>query len=194
MLRSYGYGQSLASFPGLPRLRFLIACRMQKRSQKLSFCILQAIKNRSRGSGSVFAYCKAIKNQSQGRPANEASQSPYSFEVDFKALIWLVGLGLMLLGQWHISRYNILTNRTNLELWKALRNRSSRLTVYYAQDSTPHLPVTPAQLMRPGIGQNASCAVGGFVQGPRSPYFYLGDVVYCIVHANILEMQNGNIL
>ena len=25
-----------------------------------------------------------------------------------------------------------------------------------------HLPVTPAQLMRPGIGRNASCAVGDF--------------------------------
>ena len=28
--------------------------------------------------------------------------------------------------------------------------------------SSPHLPVTPAQLMRPGIGQNVSCAVGDF--------------------------------
>ena len=40
------------------------------------------------------------------------------------------------------------------------------LTVYYAQDSGPHLPVTPAQLMRPGIGRNTSCAVGDFVQDP----------------------------
>ena len=75
---------------------------------------------------------------------------------------------------------------------------ASCLTVYYAQDSGPHLPVTPAQLMRPGIGRNTSCAVGDFVQDPdlrpRPAYFYSGDVVYCIVHANISEMQNGNIL
>ena len=29
--------------------------------------------------------------------------------------------------------------------------------------SIPHLPVTPTQLVRPGIGQNMSCAVGDFV-------------------------------
>ena len=28
--------------------------------------------------------------------------------------------------------------------------------------SSPHLPVTPAQLMRPGIGQNVSCTMGDF--------------------------------
>ena len=52
-------GVTVASFPGLPRLRFLIACSMQKLSRKLlwlSFCIMQVIKNRSRG-----------------RPGNEAS-------------------------------------------------------------------------------------------------------------------------
>ena len=30
-------------------------------------------------------------------------------------------------------------------------------------DSSPHLPVTLAQMMRPGIGQNTSCAVGDLV-------------------------------
>ena len=32
-----------------------------------------------------------------------------------------------------------------------------------ADVSSPHLPVTPAQLTRPSIGRNASCAVGDFV-------------------------------
>jgi len=34
---------------------------------------------------------------------------------------------------------------------------------FYAWDSSPHLLVTPVQLMRPGIGQNTSCAVGDFL-------------------------------
>ena len=35
-------------------------------------------------------------------------------------------------------------------------------------NSSPHLliPVTPAQLMRPGTGQNVSCAVGDFIPWP----------------------------
>ena len=42
-------------------------------------------------------------------------------------------------------------------------NKASHLTAFYAwYYSSPHLPVTPAQLMRPGIGRNASCAVGDF--------------------------------
>ena len=28
--------------------------------------------------------------------------------------------------------------------------------------TSPHLPITPVQLKRPGIGRNASCAVGDF--------------------------------
>ena len=43
-----------------------------------------------------------------------------------------------------------------------LLNKASHLTAFYALHSSLHLPVTPAQLMRPGIGRNASCAVGGF--------------------------------
>ena len=43
-----------------------------------------------------------------------------------------------------------------------LLNKASDLTAFYARYSSPHLPVTPAQLMRPGIGRNASCAVGDF--------------------------------
>ena len=37
-----------------------------------------------------------------------------------------------------------------------------QMYVYTSQDTrkTSHLPVTPAQLMRPGIGQNTSCSVG----------------------------------
>ena len=43
-----------------------------------------------------------------------------------------------------------------------LLNKASHLTAFYALYSSLHLPVTPAQLMRPGIGRNASCAVGDF--------------------------------
>ena len=35
-------------------------------------------------------------------------------------------------------------------------------TTFCAWDSSPHLPVTPVQLMRPGIGWNASCTLGDF--------------------------------
>ena len=42
-------------------------------------------------------------------------------------------------------------------------DNTCRLTAFCIQDSSPHLPVTPAQLMRSGIGRNASCAVGDFV-------------------------------
>ena len=42
--------------------------------------------------------------------------------------------------------------------------RPAILTAFCAWDSSPHLPVTPAQLMRPGIGRNMSCAVGDFAQ------------------------------
>ena len=44
----------------------------------------------------------------------------------------------------------------------SLLNKASHLTAFYALYSSLHLPVTPAQLMRPGIGRNASCAVGDF--------------------------------
>ena len=37
---------------------------------------------------------------------------------------------------------------------------ASHLTAFYAWYS--HLPVTPVQLMRPGIDRNTSCAVGDF--------------------------------
>ena len=43
-----------------------------------------------------------------------------------------------------------------------LLNKASHLTAFYALYSSLHLPVTPAQLMTPGIGRNASCAVGDF--------------------------------
>ena len=39
--------------------------------------------------------------------------------------------------------------------------------------SSPHLLVTPAQLMRPGIGRNASCAVGDFTM----PILYIGLLI-----------------
>ena len=43
-----------------------------------------------------------------------------------------------------------------------LLNKASHLTEFYALYGSLHLPVTPVQLMRPGIGRNASCAVGDF--------------------------------
>ena len=40
----------------------------------------------------------------------------------------------------------------------------SHLTAFCAWHSSPHLQVTPVQLMRPGIGWNTSCAEGDFTQ------------------------------
>ena len=38
--------------------------------------------------------------------------------------------------------------------------RPALCVTYMCMHKTPTLPVTPAQLMRPGIGRNASCALG----------------------------------
>ena len=51
---------------------------------------------------------------------------------------------------------------------------------FYAWDSSPHLLVTPAQLMRPGISWNISCAVGDFAR----PIF-LGRCGLLIVHEQL---------
>ena len=47
-------------------------------------------------------------------------------------------------------------------LWLPSMDDSIRpaICVVRAWRKTPTLPVTPAQLMRPGIGRNASCALG----------------------------------
>ena len=41
-----------------------------------------------------------------------------------------------------------------------LLDKASHLIVFCPWDSSPYLPVTPAQVIRPGIGRNASCTVG----------------------------------
>ena len=41
-----------------------------------------------------------------------------------------------------------------------LVDKASDLTVFCRRDSSPHLLVTSAQLIRPGIGRNVSWAVG----------------------------------
>ena len=50
----------------------------------------------------------------------------------------------------------------NVRVWLHVHT----VCVYAGQCSchacSSHLPVTPAQLMRPGIGRNASCTVGDF--------------------------------
>ena len=65
---------ALASFPGLPRFRFLIACSIQKLSQFLHIASDQkpvfAYRKRSKAS---FCIPQAIKNRSPGRPGNEAT-------------------------------------------------------------------------------------------------------------------------
>ena len=53
--------------------------------------------------------------------------------------------------------------------------KASILTAFCARDSSPHLPVTPAQLMRPGIGQNVSSAEGDFAYHLD---LIFGDVVH----------------
>ena len=45
--------------------------------------------------------------------------------------------------------------------------------------SSPHLPVIPVQLMRPGIGQNASCTVGDFLR-ITSRLIFKGDVMFML--------------
>ena len=49
--------------------------------------------------------------------------------------------------------------------WRAstgLLDKTSHLATFCAWDNSPHLPVTLAHLMRPGIGWNPSCAAGDF--------------------------------
>ena len=63
----------------------------------------------------------------------------------------------------------------------------------YAWDSSPHLPITPTQQMRPGIGQNVSWAVGNFNITSR-PFFFLREMwsvdCSCIVcSCVVLEQQ-----
>ena len=58
-----------------------------------------------------------------------------------------------------------------------------------AWDSSPHLPITPTQQMRLGIGQIVSWAVGNFNITSR-PFFFKGDVicwlfVYCMFMCGI---------
>ena len=89
-----GAWSHLASFPGLPRLRFLIASGMQKLSQKLlgmrlgcTYFLMRWNNTRrlgralltvctawERGYGFWLSFCilEAIKNRSRGRPGNEA--------------------------------------------------------------------------------------------------------------------------
>ena len=49
------------------------------------------------------------------------------------------------------------TKRRNIQ-WVSTccMDKASHLTAFCTWDSTPHLPVTPAQLMRPGIGRNVT--------------------------------------
>ena len=62
---------SLASFPGLPWLQFLIACSMQKSSHCDPMCMAN-----SQWFSQTYALTesfKAIKNWSHGRPGNKAN-------------------------------------------------------------------------------------------------------------------------
>ena len=62
----------------------------------------------------------------------------------------------------YMTKYSYTKRRVLSKNLCRLLNKASHLTAFYALYSSLHLPVTPAQLMRPGIGRNASCAVGDF--------------------------------
>ena len=64
----------------------------------------------------------------------------------------------------------------------------SHLTAFCACNSSPHLPVTPAQLMRPGIGWNMSCTVGDCAYCRLGLPFFQGDVVHWYSHCHLLTM------
>ena len=60
---------------------------------------------------------------------------------------------------------NMITSHLIHIVWASatmLLNKAIYLTAFCAWDSSPHLPVTLVQLMRPGIGRNMSCAVCDF--------------------------------
>ena len=71
-----------------------------------------------------------------------------------------------------------------------LCSRTFYLTAFCARDSSPHLPFTLAQLMKPSIGQNMSCTVDNFAQhlGPFFFFFFFfkryGSL---IVHACVCD-------
>ena len=54
-----------------------------------------------------------------------------------------------------------------------LLDKASHLTTLRAWDSSPHLSVTPVQLMRPGIGQNA------IMYAKHNIYIFREDEVCC---------------
>ena len=51
-------------------------------------------------------------------------------------------------------------HKEKMPLKSQLLDKASHLTAFCVWDSSPNLPVTPVQLMKPGIGRNASCPVG----------------------------------
>ena len=57
--------------------------------------------------------------------------------------------------------------------------KTSQLTAFYAWDSSPHLTVTSAQLMRPGIGPNTSA--GWWLCITSRPTFFKGvnQLIHC---------------
>ena len=74
-------------------------------------------------------------------------------------------------------------------LWRAstdLLNKASHLTAFCVRYSSPHLPVTPVQLMKSGIGWNTSCPVGD-----NLGLFYKGDVDrWLFTNVNTFYVQN----
>ena len=63
-----------------------------------------------------------------------------------------------------------------------LPHRKGQPLHFVHENSSPHLPVTLAQLMRPGIGLNVSYAVGDFTQH-LGLFLYPGTCDSLIIHA-----------
>ena len=65
-------------------------------------------------------------------------------------------------------------------------DKVSHLTVFLAWYGNPYLLVTPAQLMRPDIGRNASSAESDFTTA--RPVFYQGDVICRLLLQPVTEI------
>ena len=67
--------------------------------------------------------------------------------------------------------------------------KTSQLTAFYAWDSSPHLTVTSAQLMRPGIGPNTSA--GGWLCITSRPNFFKG--VNQLIHCSCMKRTRNRL-
>ena len=85
--------------------------------------------------------------------------------------------------------YNCIQRTRNTINIHACMDKASHLTVFCTWDSIPHLLITPVQLTRPGIGQNASYAVIDFVQHLSLPFFEGNVLHWLFMHVLSFEVK-----